>query len=311
MKRFFKSLILAVLTVACAFTAFACNDGDQTNGEKGIICKKLTGEDFYTVYDYVPENAETTSLDVAKAVKEKYGEDAVVGRINANSFEGDDTLLEIIVPDTVTEIRAGAFDKMRNLQKITLPFIGRTPNADSFIGETGEASNKSIDDEKTFAYIFGTEEYTYGAKITVSCGIEGTSEDGSTSTQTTDYYIPSSLSVVTIAPKEAGYKIPAYAFNGVNQITEVKLTSNVEVIGINAFENAKSLNKINLPASITTVRENAFLNAINLQTVVIEQRETTNFISVGAGAFKGCESLNADAIKEAFKETERDLAFDN
>ncbi len=286
MKRILTALVLALLCVSCMFTAFACDGGGDLDGEKGIICKKLTGEDFYTVYDYVPENDETTVLDIDQAVKAKYGADAVVGRINANTFAGDDTLLEIIVPASVTEIRAGAFDKIRSLQKITLPFVGRTANGDSFIGETGDAPDKSIDDEKTFAYIFGTEEYAYGAKITVNYG----------ASETKDFYIPSSLSVVTIAPKDAGYKIPAYAFNGTNQISEVKLTANVAVIGINAFENAKSLSKINLPASITTIRDNAFNGASNLSVLTIEGTS----INAGIGAFKGCEKLDVEGIRTIF-----------
>ena len=294
MKRILRALILAGLCVACLFTAFACDGGGELDGEKGIICKKLTGEDFYTVYDYVPENDQTTVLDIDQAVKAKYGEEAVVGRINANTFSGDATLLEVIVPSSVTEIRAGAFDKMRRLQKITLPFVGRTANADSFIGETGDAIDKSIDDEKTFAYIFGTEEYAYGAKITVNYG----------ASETKDFYIPSSLSVVTIAPKDAGYKIPAYAFNGTNQISEVKLTSNVKVIGINAFENAKSLSKINLPSSITNVRENAFKGASNLKDLIIEAID----MEIEVGAFKGCEKLDVEIVKNSY--VDKDVAKD-
>lgn len=294
MKRLFKLFILSVLTLAFAITAFACGGGDNADGEKGIICKKLTGDEFYTVYDYVAED-DVTSLDIAKAVKEKYGDDAVVGRINVNSFAGDESLKELIVPSSVVEIRAGAFQKMRSLEKITLPFVGRTAVADSFMGETGEG-DKSVDSERLFAYVFGTEEYTHGSKIT-------TSYNG---TETTDYYIPYSLYEVTIAPKDAGYKIPAYAFNGVNQITTINLTENVKEIGINAFENAKSLYQINLPASIDTIRESAFNGAINLTKLEIAER--TDKIKAYENAFKGCEKLNESV--QGYFDCDLDKVFD-
>lgn len=270
MKRLLKLLTLTLLSLLFAFSFVGCDDGNGGNGDKGLLCKKLTGEDFYTVYKYVDEGEGLTSLDIDAEAKAKYGADAVVGRINADSFSGNDTLTEVIVPDTVTEISAGAFGKMRRLEKITLPFVGKTPVADAYIGETDEAENKSTEDARTFAYVFGTEEYDYGGKITVNYG-----------SATKDFYIPASLVEVTIAPKN-DYKIPAYAFNGVNQINKITMTDKVVEIGEYAFENALSIHSITVPASVTRIHKGAFKGTTNLKTVNLSG---TNLAVIGDEAF--------------------------
>ena len=257
MKRLLKLLTLTLIALCCAFSFLACDDGDGGNNDKGLLCKKFTGEDFYTVYKYVDEGKGVTKLDIGAEVKEKYGDDAVVGRINTNSFSGNDTLLEIIVPDTVTEINAGAFSTMRRLEKITLPFVGKTANADAYIGETADGENKAVNEERTFGYLFSSEEYDFGGKITVNYGAG-----------TKTYYIPASLTEVTIAPKD-DYKIPAYAFNGVNQVNKISLSNKVTEIGEYAFENALSIHSFAIPETVTKIHKGAFKGATNLKNVTM------------------------------------------
>lgn len=282
MKRLLKLLTLTLIALCCAFSFLACDDGDGGNGDKGLLCKKFAGEDFYTVYKYVDEGEGVTSLDIGAEVKEKYGNDAVVGRINTNSFAGNDTLLELIVPNTVTEINAGAFDKMRRLEKITLPFVGKTAIADAYIGETAGSENKSVNEERTFGYVFSSEVYDFGGKITINYGAG-----------TKDFYIPASLVEVTIAPKE-DYKIPAYAFNGVNQVNKINLSEKVVEIGEFAFENALSIHSFAIPQTVTKIHKGAFKGTTNLKTVTMGGNALT---TIGDEAFmnSGVENVTLPA----------------
>ena len=247
MKKIINILLALVLILVSAFSLVACGDSRDNDGKKGLLVKKYSGEDFYTVYGYVDEGENVTSLDIGAIAGEK-----TIGRIAKNAFSGNDTLEEIIVPDTVTEIAGGAFQKMKKLSKITLPFVGKTALSDSYIYETDEADGKSVNEERAFAFIFGTEEYAFGEAITINYG-----------SATATYYIPSSLTEITIKP--AGeYQIPMYGFAGTVLVEKVNLVGNITSIGKYAFQGCRDLASINIPASVTTIDNYAFEGCLSL-----------------------------------------------
>ena len=241
MKKIINILLALTILIVASFSLVGCDDGAGSGTEKGLLLKKYSGEDFYTVYKYVDEGKNITKLDIAEIAGEK-----TVGRIAKNAFNGNDTLVEIIVPNTVEEIEANAFAKMKKLEKITLPFVGKTAVADSYPSQTDDSENKSVETERNFAYIFGTEEYAYGEKISINHG-----------SAKVDYYIPTNLKEITIAPK-GEYNIPMYAFSGVGLINKINLTGSITEIGENAFENCRDLSAINIPATVKTIYKNAF-----------------------------------------------------
>lgn len=271
MKKVVKLLIISLLVFATAFSLFACGGGNGQTDETGIIIKKLSGDDFYTVIGYNAEkNADgkyETTLDISAAAQKKYGDDntvIVVGRIRTGAFDGNDTLTEIIVKDetengTLT-IDAGAFKNMRALSKITLPFIGANGYSDADYNETAPALGeelKATDKERLFGYIFGEEEVDYCASITQSYGDK--------SDMTATFYIPAALSEITVKA-ENEINIPMYAFCGVNGITAVNLDGNIKAIGRAAFKNTVGLKKINIPASVKIIYDSAFDGATSLRT---------------------------------------------
>lgn len=258
MKKITKILSAAILC-AIAICSFACVDSGADAKEPGLYCKKFKGDDYYTVYAYV-DDGKTTSLNIAEYAKEHNGVENV-GAIKEGAFEGNSSLTEIIVPSTVVEIKEGAFKGMKNLKKITLPFVGATARADAYYGETAESENKSVDAERVLGYIFGSEEYEGGAAISQSCG----------SGDATTYYMPYTLTEVTVAPA-ADYKLPMYAFNGCSNLIKVTLKDKVTAIGVSAFEDCKKLETVELASTVKNIY---------------------------AGAFKGCEKLaDYDADKK-------------
>ena len=275
MKKIINILLALVLILVFAFSLVACGDTDGNDGRKGLLVKKYSGEDFYTVYGYVDEGKNVTSLDIGALAGEK-----IIGRIAKNAFSGNDTLEEVIVPDTVTEIAEGAFQKMKKLSKITLPFVGKTAVSDSYMHETDEADDKAVDGERIFAFIFGTEEYAYGEAITVNYG-----------SATATYYIPTSLKEITIKP--AGeYKIPMYAFAGTVLIEKINLFGNITSIGKYAFQGCRDLSSINIPASVTTIDNYAFEGCSYLaKGLVFDQGSTLSKINGYAFANSGIQEL--------------------
>ncbi|MBR1983994.1 MAG: leucine-rich repeat domain-containing protein [Clostridia bacterium] len=255
MKKIFSILLIAVITMLAVFTMVGCGEPSGNPGEKGISCIKQDGK--YVVYKYVDEGLGVTELDIDAVVKTKYGETAEVSRIKEGAFDGNSTLEKVIVPNTVTKIDGGAFKNMKALKDITLPFVGSNVNADAYEGQT-LSEDKAVDAERLFGYIFGTEEYTGGAKITQTYNaIEGT---------TATYYVPMSLRTVTIAPKD-NYEIPMYAFSGLTLVTKIDLNDKVIGIGERAFYNANCFAKLDVPTTVTNIYKGAFENFSSLEKI--------------------------------------------
>ena len=276
MKRYLKILVLALVVVFCLGGLVACNaDGSGSSNENGLLVKKFSDDSYWTVYGYEGEDEE---IDVESMAKDEDGNPVVIGRILTGAFKNADKTKRVIVPSTVEVIDEGAFKDMNSLEEITLPFIGKTAIADSQVNETEPSEDKSVDAERTFGYIFGTEEYSAGYLFTQ---IYNTAEGSSNS-----YYIPKTLKKINVSPKAgSNYKIPMFAFacgdTNWPLIEKVNLSSDVKVIGEYAFYRFKGLSQINLDG-ITQIKKCAFSNCSNLKTVAFG----TDLISIGDYAFE-------------------------
>ena len=110
----------------------------------------------------------------------------------------------------------------------------------------GDKDIEAVNEKRTFAYIFGNEEYGYGAKITSNYG-----------SGTEDRYIPVNLQEVVVSPS-ADYQIPAYGFAGVKLVETITLGDKVIAIGENAFNGCRDLTSVYLSATVKTIYQNAF-----------------------------------------------------
>ena len=143
-----------------------------------------------------------------------------VDTIGASAFKGCSALSinsgtagEVIIPDSVTTIEEGAFNGCSFLQKITLPFIG------SRKGNTGKTA--------CFGYIFGTESYQNGIKITQAYP-----------DWAENFYLPTTLRSVTITNETV---IGAGAFQNCSMLNEIRINSAAQGnVGIDVFSNTAS-----------------------------------------------------------------------
>lgn len=271
MKKLFKTIFLSLLTLTVVFGAVACKN-NEAEKKVGIKCKGSNNE--YTLTAYYAEDG-VTSLDLDAAVKAKYGKDAVLTRIVTGAFSGNDTIKKITVPSTVKKIDGGAFKGMSKLEEISLPFVGMTLNADAYLGQTSNATDKAVNEEKNFGYIFGTEEYAGGSKITMY------SEAGSK-----DYYVPMTLKTIEINPSE-DYEIPAYAFAGLTKISSITFNDKVVGIGSYAFNECNCVNSLDLSKKVANIYANAFECFDSLKTIEIRNAN----VKLGNYAFKNCSNL--------------------
>ena len=125
-----------------------------------------------------------------------------------------------VVPDSVVSILEGAFNGAKNLEELTIPFVG---------GFSSSSPSKA----SCFGYIFGISSYTGGT---------ATRQYYNSSNYSTNY-IPTSLKKVTVK----GGQIQYGAFYNCTNITELIFEEKVTYIGQNALAGCSLLSKLTIP----------------------------------------------------------------
>ena len=199
-----------------------------------------------------------SSASVRKLViPSKWGKDEIpVTKIAEGAISNQSFIKELVVPSTVKEIELGAFSGLVNLEKITLPFIGKKLGAKN--------------GEKLFGYIFGT---IGSDKLT---SVTQTYNDGAEN-NTASYYIPSNLKTVVVTGKVDAIKKPyRYDINEDNEHIENLENGEYELIIVSYDESA--------------VQPYAFHNVAMLENVVFEGEIT----AIPDYAFYGCSFKTLD-----------------
>ena len=179
------------------------------------------------------------------------------------------TVTELIVPDYVTNISAGAFRGCENLKSITIPFVG---------AQAGVTASNTY--QYPFGYIFGTRYYTGGTATRQYYYGSSTSSETNTT-----YYIPTSLKSVTVT----GGNILYGAFSGCSGLTSVTIPDSVTSVGNYAFSSCIALTRVTIPNSVTSIGYNAFSGCTGLTSITIPNSVT----SIGYNAFSSCRGLTS------------------
>lgn len=228
MKKFTSVLILIVMLMCSVFVIAGCEDSDKTFQKDGVQYKKING--VYTINGYKGEAKEI--LDLSELNKDG----VVIEAIGEKAFEGLKGVKTIIVPNTVKEIGAEAFCEMPDLEKLEVPFIGRTANGgNGEVRDTESAENKSTDLARTIYYWFCEKEYVGGATISgvkYNAVVEGET-----------FFLPAKLETITLN-SASGYVIPAYALYNNKIIKTLNINDNVKKVGVNALYGCDRLNSI-------------------------------------------------------------------
>ena len=231
-----------------------------------------------------------------------------VWQIAENAFKGNQTIREIHLPESVTQVCAEAFADCPELRVVTMPGVVKlSPGAFRNCGALREVLKTGNLRE------IGSRTFQCCHKLT------------------------------TISFSESLKKVEGYAFNECGALKRIHIPAGVESIGENAFEDCKALSeiqidygvrsiggwcfknctalgKVTLPASVTQTGMFLFSRCSSLQTAILNCRITQleeytfsdcvkltdvslpdTLTSVAAHAFDGCSSLETLTIPAGVK----------
>ncbi len=253
----------------------------------------VSGELVYEVFeDYVEitgVNPEESSIEIPREIEGK-----PVTKIGYRAF-ANSYMREVTLPDTITEIGAGAFLDCLFLKKIVIPdgvseikyqtFRGCTLLREVYIPK----SVTFIDDEAFYRCSslkvlseLSKDLYKIGESAFLDChSLEGISVDSGNLTFT------SKDGVLYTQDGKYLYLYPA------GKKGEFKIPNEVKVIGEDAFE-FSVIEEIVIPESVESVNGNAF-HLSKLKSVVFEGKA-----NIGDCAFLQCENLEKVVIYDAF-----------
>ena len=223
-----------------------------------------------------------------------------ITNIKPNIFFGSTSIKEIIVEDTVIIIQCGAFSGLKNLESITLPFVGKN------------RCLKTDEYQYPFGYIFGKVGYEGSSPVPQKyiCPEILVDED-----YFEVFYIPGFLIEIIITGSSF---IPDYAFYNCH-IDDITLPSTIESIGEKAFyecyvhniyipEGVKTignyafganneLENITIPSSVISIGKYAFWGCMHLSTIIL----SNNIEVIEEGLFSGCSELVSITIPSSVK----------
>ena len=191
--------------------------------------------------------------------------------IEEYAFLSCDSLVSVEIPDTVIEIRLGAFMQCDSLKYISLPFVGSNAEENRYIGYIFGAENKAWNNSflpMTLSYITVRGESVPDMAFE-GCNniIEVTLADGVKTVGERAFSNCKSMQSIYIA--DSVESIGADAFSNCYTLGKVDISgsSSLKSIGIQAFMNCKSLKSIKLPISVDALPKDVFLGCDSLLSV--------------------------------------------
>ena len=181
-------------------------------------------------------------------------------RINGEVLEGD-----VVLPDTLTEIKEGTFDGF-NISSLTIP---------ASIKDFGFAAFQSVSSLDTVYYLGTLEQW---------CNITFENYSSNPMSRANNLYINGAqLSGEVIIPN-AVTKIKDFAFLNVRSMTNVTLHNGITSIGNEAFAECSNLASVAIGENVTKIGKKAFLTCNRLTAINVDP-ENANYKSIDGNLY--------------------------
>lgn len=237
----------------------------------------LRGDGTYEVVGYTGDNSHLIIPGTH--------EGKIVSSIKSSAFEGNENIVYAMIPASVKNIGNKAFAGCTSLKSITLAkgveVIGYKAFSGVPITEIALPDTLTSIGQGAFAdtaLVSITLPFVGGSRVTSNAYLGyifgATSYTGNAAT------VPTTLRSVTIS--DTAEEIPAYAFFGIEGITEIKIGKSVSFIGNSAFFGT-SIDSIYLPASVRNIPADAsaenspFFGLGSDMLIVLEKTVTEGF----------------------------------
>lgn len=278
-----KIILLSIVAVACMFLR-----SDQVNAYTG----KVTDENKIT-WNYTLENDEIVEIKYESGeIQENlyipsYLNGYPLTKIQAQAFESNMNLKNVIIPKTVKEIEYWAFSSCKNL-------VGIKIDEDSALTKIGKQAfygcsnldNITIPDT-VIEIGFGAFDRTiwYDKKPYGELYINNVlySYKGE---------MPENTNIVI---KEGTISIVARCFDNKKNLVNIEIPDTVVYIGDYAFDDCTGLTSMEIPNSVTYMGEEAFSGCNNLTSVKLSD----NLKEIKDYSFSGCDKLQDINIPNA------------
>ena len=269
------------------------DSGDLSDGNKTVaVGEQITLPEYEHLVFTMEEGGYSVQIAEGKAgsltgelvIPAEIGGTAVVS-IPGDAFLDCKGLTSVTIPDNITNMGYGAFDGCTSLTEITVPFIGKSDNA--------ENPRWAV-----LGYMFGDSVEDGG--MSTDKTIRKTSDSGSYTSQVSEggdyfcYEIPKSLRKVTVTNQTV---IPKNAFYNCDLIESVFYTQSITSIGENAFGNCAALKDFTLPEQLQTIEDGSFFGCKSLSSIDLPDSVT----SIGHAAFRGCAKLTEVVVPDSVK----------
>lgn len=298
-----KIILLSIVAVACMFLR-----SDQVNAYTG----KVTDENKIT-WNYTLENDEIIEIKYESGeIQENlyipsYLNGYPLTKIQADAFESNMNLKNVIIPKTVKEIGYWAFSSCENLVGIkidedsALTKIGKQAfygcsNLDNItipdtVIEIGfGAFDRTIwYDKKPYGELYiNNVLYSYKGEMPENTNI--VIKEGTISIVARCF--DNKKNLVNIEIPDTVVYIGDYAFDDCTGLTSIELPNSVTYMGEDVFSGCNNLTSVKLSDNLKEIKDCSFWGCNKLQDINIPNAVT----NIGKGAFSKCSSLKKVSI---------------
>ena len=291
-KKCFVALLMVVVMMCACWTGVLAEDVERETFTSGDYEYALLDDGTVEITGY---NGKAEKLTIPNMLNGKK-----VTSIDNRAFYLCNSLISIIIPDSVEKISVNPFAYCRTLKSI---FV--SSEHPYFFAIDGVLFRKA--DSCLISYPKGREYTTYNIPQGITA-IESsafydckfltrvTIPDSVTSIGDCAFYLCSSLTSISIP--DSVTSIGDCAFYLCSSLTSVSIPDSVTSIGDAAFHSCKSLTSVSIPNSVTSIGDAAFFSCDSLTSVSIPDSVT----SIGDLAFRFCDSLTSVSIPDSVEQ---------